>query len=155
MKRLIIMAAACLPFVACAPTSETEGGTVDQPFVFSSFIDTSVVVTVVDENGAPLAGVSVSVEDVYQSSLDDDSAQGHSVYMRGLTDSNGIYTATARLPESISSVDIVVHDDAGRTGPWTDTALRDELGFYGPSSRQTRALDVVSINLNVALAEDV
>lgn len=155
MKRWMSLLAVSLALPACAPTSEDESTTVDQPFVFSSFIDTSVVVTVVDENGAPLQGVSVSVEDVYQSNLDDDSTQGHSVYMRGITDANGIYTSTARLPETISAVDIVVHDDAGRAGPWTDTALRDQLGFYGPSSRQTRSLDSVSLNLNVTLVEDV
>lgn len=144
-----------LSLPACAPTSEDEPTSVDQPFVFSSFIDASVVVTVVDENGAPLRGVSVSIEDVYQSNLDDDSPQGHSVYMRGITDANGIYSSTARLPETISVVDIVVHDDAGRAGPWTNTALRDELGFYGPSSRLTRSLDAASIKLNVTLVEDV
>jgi len=156
MMRTGTTAALCLALAACAPTSETDGGggSVDQPFVFSSFAEPTFSVTVLDDSGNPLQGVSVSVEDVYAAGLDDDSAQGHNVYLRGVSDANGRFSGSARLPETILSVDIVVHDDAGRTGPWTDTAMRDALGYHGPSSRQTRSVTSGNIVMTVNLAED-
>ena len=155
MMRSGTTAALGLALAACAPTSETDGGgDVGRPFVFSSFSEPNFTVTAVDENGLPLAGVSVSVEDVYVSGLDDDSERGHNVYLRGLTDADGRFSGTARLPEGIDDVDLVLHDDAGRTGPWTDTALRDALGFHGPSSRQTRSIASGEVVVSVVLEAD-
>lgn len=156
MMRYLTLALLCAPFFSCAPTSEDVGGEqpVNQPFVFSSFIEPTFSVTVVDENGAALPGVAVSVEDVYMSGLDDDSSRGHSVYLRGLTNSQGVFSGACRMP-TVDSVDVVVHDDSGRTGPWTDTALRDQLEFYAPSSRQTVVVAAGTTSLNVVLVEVV
>ena len=156
MMRKGTMAALCLALASCAPTSESEGGggSVEQPFVFSSFAEPSFTVKAVDESGQPLQGLSVSVEDVYLMSLDDDSPRGHNVYLRGLTDASGRFTATARLPEGIDAVDIVMHDDAGRIGPWTDADLRDALGYHGPSSRLTRAAASGNVAVSVMLEAD-
>jgi len=157
MMRYLTLALLCSPFLSCAPTSEDVGGgidaPVDQPFVFSSFIEPTFTVTVVDENGAALPGVAVSIEDVYMASLDDDSARGHSVYLRGLTNSQGVYVGTCRMPE-VDSIDVVVHDDAGRTGPWTDTVLQAQLEFHAPSSRQTLVITAGNTDLNVTLTEE-
>ena len=154
MSRLIFSLVACSPFVACAPTSEGGTSTADQPFVFSSFSEPTFAVTVVGQDGMPLVGVSVSVEDVYQPARTDDSAQAHHVYLRGLTDTNGVLAGSARLPNTTSQVDVVVHDDAGRLGPWTDATLRVAHGFHAPSSRQTLPVGNGNVRLVVTLQEE-
>lgn len=153
MIRYLALAVACLPFASCAPTSEEVDEAVEQPFVFSSFIEPTFAVVVVDENGAALPGVAVSIEDVYMSGLDDDSARGPSVYLRGLTNPQGIFSGSCRMP-SVDRVDVVVHDDTGRSGPWTNTALQAELDVYAPSSRQTVVVAAGTTTLNVTLVEE-
>jgi hypothetical protein len=152
--RLITFCLACSSFVGCAPTSDGGASSADQAFAFSSFVEPSFAITVVDQDGAPLSGVTVSVEDVYQPDLSDDSSRGHSVYLRGLSDANGVFRGVARLPETVAQVDVVVHDDSGRSGPWSDSLLRDELGVYAPSSRQTRSVAATELTLRVVLAEE-
>lgn len=155
--RDISVVCVCAVLAACAPTGKGDegGGGSAIPFVFSSFLEPAFEVRVTDPGGNPLAGVSVTVEDVHQVDLTDDSARGHAVYLRGLTDDDGLFSGTAKLPRGVESVDVVVHDDAGRTGPWTDSALRDAQGDFAPSSRQTRAVGSAGIEMVVALAEDV
>jgi len=135
---------------ACSPTSESGGGG-GSDFSFSSYDQTTFSVTAVDENGAPLQGVAVTVENVYSSALDDDSTDGHRVYLRGVTNAAGLMTGTVRLPSSVNQIDVVAHI-AGRRGPWTDTALQAELGYFAPSSRQTRNA-AANITMTVALED--
>lgn len=146
MRRISLCACAML-LAGCAPTSESEGGDTQQ--AFSSFDETTFTVTVVDNVGDPLQGAAVTVESVHSSTLSDDSEVGHRVFLRGVSNSSGIVTGVVRLPTTISEVDIVVHQ-AGLTGPWTDTALQTELGYFAPSSRQTRTV-AASIALTVTL----
>ena len=140
---------AALALCACAPTSEDEGASA--AFVLSTFAEPSFTITVVDGDGVPLSGVSVSIEDVWLE-IDHESTRGHSVYLNGVTNSSGVFSGTARLPDRVSAVDVIVHDDAGRTGPWTEVAVRDSLGYFAPSSRQTVAV-AETIELTVALED--
>ena len=154
--RDISVVCVCAVLAACAPTGKgDEGGGGSTPFVFSSFLEPAFEVRVTDPSGNPLAGVSVTVEDVHQPDLRDDSARGHAVYLRGLTDGEGLFSGTAKLPRGVEFVDVVVHDDAGKTGPWTDSGLRAEQGDFAPSSRQTRAVGVDRVAMVVELVEEV
>lgn len=149
--RTLLVPVCTLVLAGCAPTSEDEGGGDSSPVSFSSFDETTFTVTVVDNVGDPLQGAAVTVESVHSASLDDDSEQGHRVFLRGLSDASGIVTGVVRLPKSVSEVDIVVQQ-AGLTGPWTDTALQTELGFFAPSSRQTRDVAAI-IDVSVVLED--
>lgn len=145
--RLRSLSVCALLLAGCSPTSESEGP--GEPQAFSSFDETTFTVTVVDNVGDPLKGASVSVESVHSSTLSDDSEEGHRVFLRGVSNSSGVVTGVVRLPTTVSEVDIVVHQ-AGLSGPWTDTALQTELGYFAPSSRQTRTV-AANITLNVTL----
>lgn len=141
-----------MALAACAPTTEAVGDGGGEAFVFSSLIERSFAITVVDGDGMPLPGISISVEDVYESDRNDESASAHSVYLRGLTNADGAFRASARMP-SLARVDVVVHDDSGRAGPWTNEQLRDQLGYFAPSSRQEVSISNGDVHLFVALAE--
>jgi hypothetical protein len=150
MKTQALMMGLAALLAGCAPTSESDGGGSSQ-FTFSSFDQTTFAITAVDENGAPLQGAAVTVENVYSSTLDDDTAEGHRVYLRGVTNASGVMTGTVRLPNTVARFDVVVQY-AGRTGPWTDTALQAELGYFAPSSRQTRDI-AAEITMTVPLED--
>jgi len=152
MRRFFNLTGLAMALVACEPTSEVMGAGGGEAFVFSSLIERSFAIRVVDVDGVALPGVSVSIEDVYEQGRNDGSAREHCVYLSGLTDADGLFHGTARLP-SLEFVDVIVHDDFGRLGPWTDAELRDHLGYFAPSSRQQVSMLAGDVELFVTLTE--
>ncbi|MEO0479190.1 MAG: hypothetical protein AAF196_06900 [Planctomycetota bacterium] len=145
MKTKLLVPAVLVLLGGCSPPSDGTTPTFD----FATFESTQIDVRVVDESDNPVRGASVTVEDVYLRTLEEEDDARYGVYFRGVTDANGEISASVRFPGGVTQVDVIVNA-AGKTGAWTDTDLRDELGFFAPSSRQTETVDA-SIALDVAL----
>lgn len=133
MLRSALTACVCSLLVACGGGG---GGESAPAFSFSSYDETRFTITVLNGQGFPMRGVSVSVEDVYDASLADDEDAHYEVHLRGLTDAAGRWTGEIRLPTDSAQVDVILHQP-GFTGVWTDTDAKAQLGYFGPSSRQT------------------
>ena len=133
MLRSALTACVCSLLIACGGGG---GGDSTPAFSFSSYDETTFTITVLNDQGDPMRGVSVSVEDVYDATLADDEDAHYEVHLRGLTDAAGRWTGSIRLPSDTNRVDVILHQP-GFTGDWTDTEAQSALGFFGPSSRQT------------------
>ena len=121
---------AALPLAGCAPVATGGDGGGQPDFLFATLLEREFTITVVDVDGTALAGMAVVVEDVFDPTLSDDTENGHRVYLSGVTDPQGRLSGVLRVPAQVRDIDVVVHDDAGRSGPWTDTALRTDLGDF-------------------------
>lgn len=109
----------------------------DAPFGYSSMIDQEVVIEVRDSFGDPIPFVRVLLADPLDMPSKESKLESRIVgreFVVGLTNSEGRFSGTARIPSNCPEVDVVLHR-AGFKGPYADEALRAFAGPFAASSR--------------------
>lgn len=140
-----LLAATALIFAACGGGGSGGAANLEtpaEPFTLKAISDVTVRITVT-EDGQPAARKRVTLSGVLvppgQGQEIEDVTTGET-FATGLTDLQGVFETTIRVPGQYASVDVIVID-RGWTGPYTHEELRTLWGVFAPASRVTVALE--------------
>lgn len=103
-------------------------------------------------DGTPAPGVAIQIASTRSAPVGDETFELDivgDVYFVGATGAGGAVVDSMILPDNVDTVDIIVHR-AGKTGAYSQEALRTFLGAVAPSARVTVPRSALS-NQSVAL----